>query len=210
MVQSNVEIQGVNRTVQSSTVDDQPAVAVAMVQLSTDVHDLWSAVTKIERIPRWFAPITGNLDLNGRFQIEGNAAGTITRCEAPHAYDTTWEYGDGISWLKVRTARVRSGKAQLTISHIAHPDEHWEQFGPAAVGIGWDPSLLGLHEYLINNTSIPTERTVWGTSPEAAEFMAGSGEAWIAADIARGENPDDATRRGKSTIGFYTGTSETK
>jgi peptidoglycan hydrolase CwlO-like protein len=31
-----------------------------------EIEELWDAVTNAERIPRWFAPITGELKLGGR------------------------------------------------------------------------------------------------------------------------------------------------
>ena len=45
-------------------------------------------------------------------------------------------------------------KARLTLEHIAHKDgigeEHLKQFGPGAVGIGWDLGLYGLERHLLN------------------------------------------------------------
>ena len=32
-------------------------------------RDLWEALTSAERIPRWFAPVSGDLRLGGRFQV---------------------------------------------------------------------------------------------------------------------------------------------
>ncbi|MEM7635602.1 MAG: SRPBCC domain-containing protein [Pseudomonadota bacterium] len=56
----------------------------------TGQTDLWDALTNIERIRRWFSPVSGELHLGGRYQIEGNAGGTITRCDEPEALDVTW------------------------------------------------------------------------------------------------------------------------
>jgi len=55
----------------------------------TTVEDLWDACTRPERIARWFSPVTGDLRPGGRFQIEGNAGGTVERCEPPLRYDAT-------------------------------------------------------------------------------------------------------------------------
>ena len=42
----------------------------------------------------------------------------------------------------------RGPTTRLTLEHIAHEDEEglkfWDQFGPGAVGVGWDLALLGL------------------------------------------------------------------
>ena len=58
-------------------------VVVATRTYDTTVDDLWDAMTSAERIPRWFLPISGELRLGGRYQIQGNAGGNITRCDAP-------------------------------------------------------------------------------------------------------------------------------
>lgn len=48
---------------------------------------MWDACTDPERIPRWFLPISGDLRLNGRYQLEGNAGGAITEAAARAAAD---------------------------------------------------------------------------------------------------------------------------
>ena len=66
--------------------DGKPAKAVVAARVyDTDPKDLWDALTNPERIPRWFSPVTGELKLGGRYQIQGNAGGTITRCDPPRA-----------------------------------------------------------------------------------------------------------------------------
>ena len=62
--------------VQDRTHDGQAVrVVVATKLYATDREDLWNALTDAERLPRWFLPITGQLELGGRHQIEGNAEG---------------------------------------------------------------------------------------------------------------------------------------
>src|SRR6185437_4008593 len=56
------------------------------------VEDLWDACTTPERIARWFLPVSGDLREGGRYQLEGNAGGTIERCDPPHAFAATWEF----------------------------------------------------------------------------------------------------------------------
>ena len=68
----------------------------------TPPEDLWEACTDPERIARWFLPISGDLRPGGRFEFQGNASGTIERCEPPHSVDATWEYGGQTSWIEVR------------------------------------------------------------------------------------------------------------
>ena len=56
------------------------------------------------RIPLWFLPVTGDLRLGGRFQVEGNAGGVVERCDPPRSFAATWECGESTSWLEVRLA----------------------------------------------------------------------------------------------------------
>ena len=65
-------------------------VVVMTRTYDTDVDDLWEALTDAARIPRWFAPVTGDLKLGGRYQIQGNAGGTIVRCDPPELFDISW------------------------------------------------------------------------------------------------------------------------
>ena len=68
------------RAIEDSTHEGTPVkVVVASRTYPTDADDLWQAITDPERIPRWFAPVSGELRLGGRFQIEGNAGQTPRR-----------------------------------------------------------------------------------------------------------------------------------
>ena len=62
------------------------------------VEEVWEACTTAERIPRWFLPVTGDLRLHGRYQLEGNAGGEILTCDPPNGFTATWEYGGDVSW----------------------------------------------------------------------------------------------------------------
>lgn len=208
MNDETTQVNAVTRNVNSRNVDGKLAKTVVLAQTyETEIAELWDAVTNPERIPHWFAPVSGDLRLHGQYQVEGNASGTFTACDAPHGFDATWEFGGGVSWIEVRLTEVDDSHTRLELTHLAHPEEHWDQFGPGAVGIGWDLSFLGLATYIATNSDVPAEATEWGASSEAIAFMTKSGEAWIAADIAGGEDPEDAQRRGGNTISFYTGSS---
>lgn len=199
------------RRVENREYQGKPAVvAVAVRTYDTTVEDLWEAITTPARLMRWFMPITGDLKLGGRYQLEGNAGGTITRCDPPSALDVTWEYGGATSWVTVRLA-PDGKRARLTLEHIAHRDgigeEHLKQFGPGAVGIGWDLALYGL-ELHVPAPGKPLDRAAidaWTTSSEGKAFMRGSGEAWGAAHAASGEDADEARAKAERTIAAYTG-----
>jgi uncharacterized protein YndB with AHSA1/START domain len=184
-------------------------VAVAVRTYDTTVEDLWEAITKPERIARWFLPVEGDLELGGRYQLKGNAGGTITRCDPPEALELTWEFGGGTSWVHVRLA-PDGPRGRLTLEHIAHRDgigeEHLKQFGPGAVGIGWDLGLRGLELHIAAGGAAvdPVAFEAWTKSDEGKAFVRRSGEAWGAADAASGEDADEARARAERTIAFYT------
>ena len=88
----------VTRTVRNSEKDGKPASTVTLTRLyDTSVDDLWDALTSKERIPRWFLPVEGELRLGGKYQLKGNAGGTITACTPPSHFAATWEFGGRMS-----------------------------------------------------------------------------------------------------------------
>jgi uncharacterized protein YndB with AHSA1/START domain len=185
-------------------------VVIAARTYDTTLEDLWQAVTTRERLVRWFLPIEGDLKVGGRYQLQGNAGGTIIRCDPPEAVDLTWEFGGGTSWVNLRFTRD-GHKARLTLEHIAHRDgigeAHLKQFGPGAVGIGWDLTFHGL-ELHFADTAATVDRAAfeaWSQSSEGKAFMRTSGDAWGAAHAASGEDPNEARAKAERTIGFYTG-----
>ena len=61
MIDVDHQINAVQRTVGDRTIDAGEAHVVTISQsYATDAADLWDAVTDIDRIPRWFLPITGD------------------------------------------------------------------------------------------------------------------------------------------------------
>ena len=184
-------------------------VMVAARTYDTDPDDLWDALTNAERIPRWFSPVTGDFRLGGRYQIQGNAEGTILRCEPAKLLDITWEFGGGMSWVVVTLSPDGEG-TRLTLEHVMlardMDGEHWRKYGPAAVGVGWDLSFLGLGLHLASGASKPPEADpAWMATDEAQSFMRGSADAWAEAHIASGEDAEVARRMAAETAKFYTG-----
>lgn len=199
------------RRVENSEHLGKPAlVAVAIRSYDTTVEDLWDAITTPDRLARWFLPVDGDLKLGGRYQLEGNAGGSITRCERPEALDLTWEIMGGTSWVNLRLA-PDGNQARLTLEHIAHKDgvgaEHLAQFGPGAVGIGWDLGLNGLERHVADPAASfdHEEAEAWTASAEGKAFIRASGQAWGEAHAASGENADDARAKAERTIAFYAG-----
>ncbi|HEV2797553.1 MAG TPA: SRPBCC family protein [Nocardioides sp.] len=198
----------VTRAVEDSTHGDTPVkVVVASRAYATDVDDLWTAITDPERIPRWFAPVSGDLRLGGRFQVEGNAGGEVVACDQPKHLAITWEFGGETSWVDVHLAEADGG-TMLTLRHAADVsgNEHWPTYGPGAVGVGWELGLMGLAEHLATSSPIPHEEVeAWGASADGQAFMTGSATRWGEADAATSDDPDASRAAAARTAAFYTG-----
>lgn len=208
MTEVTGQINAVRRKVGERVLEAGTARTSTVSQVyDTDVEDLWEAVTSTERIPRWFLPVSGELRLGGRYQLEGNASGTVESCDPPKSFSATWEFGGQISWIEVRLTPEPDGRARLELEHIAHVDDDlWGRFGPGVVGIGWDQGLLGLALHLASGRDIPSEMgPEWSLTDEGKEFIRQSGEAWCAAHIAAGADEAAARACADSTIAAYTG-----
>jgi uncharacterized protein YndB with AHSA1/START domain len=168
------------------------------------VEDVWDACTDPERISRWFLPITGDLRPGGHYQLEGNAGGEILHCEPPRLLRLTWVMGDspGRSEVEVRLTPGTDESTDFRLRHTAEvPPEFWSQYGPGAVGVGWDLTVLGLGLYL---TGDPVgDPGAWERSEEARRFMTASGEAWRVAHETAGAPPEQAATMAANTIAFY-------
>jgi uncharacterized protein YndB with AHSA1/START domain len=196
----------VARDVRSGSRDGaETKIAIARRTYPTDQADLWDALTNTERIPRWFLPISGRLEPGGRYQLEGNAGGVIERCDEPESFAVTWEYGQMTSWLEVRLTPAGDGTT-LELAHEAHVDpDMWGQFGPGAVGVGWDLALIGLDQHIESGASVDrAEAAAFPASPEGVELIRRSATDWADAAVGDGEEPGAAHEAAERTVGFYT------
>jgi len=196
----------VSREVHDGSRDGQPTkVAVARRTYATERADLWDALTSAERLPRWFLPVSGDLTVGGRYQLEGNAGGTVERCAAPDEFAVTWEFGETVTWLTVRLVPALGGTT-LELVHEAPVDpDFWTRYGPGATGVGWDLSLMGLGLHLADGVALdPAEIETWSVSPEGVEFARLASAGWVDAAIASGEDADQARAAGERTVAFYT------
>jgi uncharacterized protein YndB with AHSA1/START domain len=172
----------------------------------TGVEDLWDALTSAERLPRWFLPVSGDLREGGRYQLEGNAGGTILACERPHRLAVTWEFGGGMSWLEVRLKAEGEGSARLELEHLVPDDDHWRTYGPGATGVGWDMALLGLGQHLTTGEAVDAASAMaWMGSPEGNAFITRSSEAWGEVAVSGGIPEAEAAAAESRTTAFYTG-----
>lgn len=203
------ELQAASRGVATGTL---PAGAAKTVTIDreypAEIDDVWDALTNPERIPRWFLPISGDLRLGGTYQLEGNAGGEIRACEPPTRLQITWIFGEApgpedSSIVEVTLGPTGGG----TLLHLEHtavvPPEMWDQFGPGAVGVGWDLALLGLTAHLAGVEMGPPEELE--RDPALREAMTVSSEAWGSALAASDLGLDTATvaRLVEATTAFY-------
>jgi uncharacterized protein YndB with AHSA1/START domain len=203
------EIEAVQREVGEGSI---PAGAGRAVRLRRDydapIDDVWDALTNPERIGRWFLPISGDYRLGGRYQFEGNAGGEIVACERPHRLKVTWVYGEtaseaDVSEVELRLSTVDGGATRLELEHTAVvPDEMWSEFGPGAVGVGWEGGLLGLSLHLRGGSGVG-DPIAWQLSAEGREFARRGSEAWGHANLAAGADPEAAARGVANTTAFY-------
>jgi uncharacterized protein YndB with AHSA1/START domain len=203
-------IGAVTREIQTREYEGRPArVLLATCVYDTTIDDVWDAITNPERLPRWFLPISGELRLGGRYQLEGNAGGEITTCDPPRMLNVTWEFGGQVSWVQVGLTELADGGTSLRLEHIAHvPDDFWSQYGPGAVGVGWDLAMLGLGRHLETGATVdPKEAAEFHTTEGGKDFIIRSSDEWCRASIAAG-TPEAAAREAAGrTTAFYTGQS---
>jgi uncharacterized protein YndB with AHSA1/START domain len=210
MIDVSHQIEATEREVGTGTIAAGEGHTVRLRRtFSAGIDDVWDAVTNPERIARWFLPVSGDLRVGGRFQLEGNAGGEILACDPPHRFLITWAPMDtgnpaDVSEVEVRLTPDGDGRTILELAHTAVvPEEAWPVFGPGAVGVGWDGGLLGLALHVEGGGSID-DPAAWPLSEEGRDFYTRSSEAWGAANVAAGADPDAAARAVANSTAFYT------
>jgi uncharacterized protein YndB with AHSA1/START domain len=207
------EIEATQREVRRGAIAGADGWAIQLQRtLNAPIDDVWDAFTSPERIGRWFLPISGDYRLGGHYQFEGNAGGEIVECDRPNRLKVTWVYGDpgGAPPSEVVVSLTPEGdeRTLLRFEHTAVvPEEFWGQYGPGAVGAGWDGGLLGLTLHLAGGSV--ADPMAWQVSEEGREFYTRSAAAWGAASTAAGEDPESVARQVANTTEFYAPTAPT-
>ncbi|MBO0840686.1 MAG: SRPBCC family protein [Sciscionella sp.] len=200
------QINAITREVHADGDGDQATRSVILRRrYDAQPADVWDACTNPERIGRWFLPVSGDFKLGGTYQLQGNAGGEILRCEPPKLLRLSWVFGDlPASRVELRLAPADDGSGtDFTLEHVVPGDDMWDQFGPGAVGAGWDGALLGLGLHLAGGSI--DDPDAWQKSPEAKEFFTLSGKAWAAAYRSSGASAETVAAAEARTIAFYTG-----
>lgn len=196
----------VTREIRSGTRDGEPTrIAVARRTYPTDRADLWDAVTSPDRLPRWFLPLSGDLREGGTYQLEGNAGGTVETCRAPESFAVTWEFGGMVSWLEVTFTEAADGTTLELVHESPVDPAFWAQYGPGAVGLGWDSALLGLGMHVETGEAVdPAYAASFNFSAEGRGFLRTAADGWREAAVADGDDPEAATRAADGAYAAYT------
>lgn len=177
-------------------------------KFATSPEDLWEAITSIDRIPRWFSTVTGELKLGGRYKVEGNAEGEILKCDPPELLHLTWEIHENVSWLNI-TLEADGPATILSLEHIMLKDDasdaHWAKYGPGAAGVGWDLSFMGMALHIENDgAAIDTKAfEAWMSTEPGKDYIRKCAKDWGAAHIRSGEGKKIAEKMATATANFY-------
>ncbi|MFF1816816.1 SRPBCC domain-containing protein [Kribbella sp. NPDC058245] len=164
------------------------------------IDDVWDALTNPDRVRRWLRPVSGDLRLGGKFELDGGEHGEILGCEPPRLLKVSWLYGadarPGISEVEVRLVPGSTGDTEFELIHSAFVDEPlFPTYGPGAGGVGWDLALLALARLLADGDS--------GNDEEPREFIRRSAAAWGEAHLAAGGEPAQVAAAVEATTRFY-------
>lgn len=195
-------------------VDSRNGASVRVVALHRDFpvdqHALWNALTSAQCISDWLTPVSGDLRPGGRYQLEGNASGTIELCQPLAKFGVTWEFGGNVSWVEVELAQLAAETA-LRLEHIMTIDdsseEHWRKFGPGATGVGWDMSIVGLAAHLDPGcpSGVRKAGEEWLGTDDGKGFIRHCADKWREAHVASGESRETAKTMADNTAAAYLG-----
>jgi hypothetical protein len=107
---------------------------------------VWDALTDPDRMKRWFLPVSGDLQVGGKFQLEGNAGGEILRCEPPHLLKVT--FGRPTSLVELRLSPEGEDRTMLELEHTVPIEIAQNGAGSLYAGPGWDGGFVALDLYL--------------------------------------------------------------
>ncbi|KAF4464590.1 activator of Hsp90 ATPase 1 family [Fusarium albosuccineum] len=197
----NKQFDAVARTVEKTALETGEEGRTITIGQTYDIDapTLWDACTNPDKIKQYFSPVSGDLHVNGRFQIQNNASGTIEACDPPSTFLVTWEFGGSTSHVSVRINPVDETHSRVELSHTSPVNKHWEEYGAGAVGVGWEMSFAGLAYYLMG-IKVGEE---WFANKETREYLTRCSEGWREAAVRGGEDEIVARGAAERTTKFY-------
>lgn len=148
-----------NTLVGSIQAVDGKAVVRMEDRFSTDIDDLWSALTDPERLARWIATVEGDLRLGGEFQASFTSGwegpGRVDVCEPPRRLLVTMSPGQDDQTVIEATLDPEGPQTRLVVEERGLP------LGEvAAHGAGWQAHIEDLAAYLAGRPTADW-RTRW-------------------------------------------------
>jgi uncharacterized protein YndB with AHSA1/START domain len=181
-------------------------VVSASRTFTTSPDDLWDAITKPERLARWFGVVSGELRLGGSFQIKDNAKGEVITCTPPEMLAVTWKMFGDESWVQAHLSPTDGGtllKVEHILSRRLFDRLYWSWYGAGATGVGWELWILGLDQYLKTNTATADDLERWRVTEAGRAYLKRATHAWALAEIAQGERETKAMKRAARACTFY-------
>jgi uncharacterized protein YndB with AHSA1/START domain len=171
------QLEAIQRKVGLQPIEGGEGVGVLMRRrYEATAEDLWEALTDPDRMRRWFLPLSGDLQVGGKFQLEGNAGGDILACEPPRMLRVT--FGGPSSVVEVRLTPAGEEATELELEHTVPIEMAGSGAGAFFVGPGWDGAFLALALHVAGEAS--DDPVAAANSPEAREFTRRSVDAWEA------------------------------
>jgi uncharacterized protein YndB with AHSA1/START domain len=152
-------------------------------------EELWDALTDPERMKRWFLPVTGELEVGGTFQLQGNAGGEVLECEPPKRFRVT--FGGPTSLLEIRLTPSSGASTELELEHSMTDPPAPGGAGALWVGPGWDGALMGLALYVDGELADDADPVEMANSPEVIKYNEASVRAWIEVVRTSGTTSDE-------------------
>ncbi|TFD52945.1 ATPase [Cryobacterium frigoriphilum] len=175
---SEIQINETQRTVAMAPGGGEPAVQVRLVHHYAALPEaVWAALTEPAALARWFLPVTGDLQVGGTFQFEGNAGGEILACVPGRVVRVT--YGGPTSVVVARLDPGVSGGSTLTFEHTVPLSMAGSGAGALYVAPAWEMSVVGLGLFLAGD--FVDNPVTWQASPGMQRFARLSIDAWAAA-----------------------------
>lgn len=206
-------LPGIDAVRRALEIDVQDAQVRTTLDLTTNIAlapaQLWPLLTTADGLASWYGPVTGELEVGGRYTAPGGASGRILDVAVPHKLSLTWEYGENADPLQIHLDPEDDGTTLLRLRHVAGiPREVFDRFGPGAAAVGWEIALLGLAAATDGWRAscmepVPAPTPLWLASSDGAAHVQAWAVRWAAEAVAAGVDEETARRGERETAAAY-------